>query len=122
MDKREIDRLIAENVMGFKPIYDDNILIAFESEVSNLIFTDDDNCEWAPSTDIRDAWLVVEKIRGHKIFQLGDMEDVNGNLMYYADFQYNDGYRIVYNEAHAMTAPLAICLAVLKVIGMEAQE
>jgi hypothetical protein len=81
----EIDRLVAEKVMGWE-LCDYGF---WETEVGPL----DSETEFNPSTDISDAWLVLEKSGFH-----GEVGDIGGD---------------------ANSFPMAICLAALKAVGIE---
>jgi Phage ABA sandwich domain len=117
MNLREIDRLVAEKVMGWEPFYDDGDLISFVTEFGTLFFSDDDESEWNPTIDIADAWQVVEKLKN------------TGDVLIAKDFddnQWEVEITIWQNESihkhfvvKAETAPLAICLAALKSVGVE---
>jgi len=119
---RELDALIAEKVMGWTPCYhDDDVVVAWRDENGyEKFFTDptqSDN-EWSPSTDMNDAWVVVERLRESKTFSLHDIWDEEDIIMFNATFQHNDTYHVVNYESYANTAPLAICLASLKAVGV----
>ena len=73
------------------------------------------------SSNMNEAWQVVEKMREGRIFSLCDAWDENDEPIFYANFQYNDGYHVVNYDAYAKTATLAICLAALKSVGIEAE-
>jgi hypothetical protein len=114
---RDLDRLIAEKVMGRK-VYGDRI----SREAPEL---DIPEC-WLPrySSDIAAAWEVVEKLRDSN-FQL---TLVTTKLSALATF-YTPQERIIWDnslpEGHTPlkaigdTAPHAICLAALKAMGVE---
>jgi hypothetical protein len=93
MENREIDRLIAEKVMGWR----DGTYA---------------KGSWFPSTDIKDAWLIVEKLKHEEgyLFRL-ETGDVNDWKCLFSDFQ--DNY-----WAESDNAPLAICKATLKANGI----
>jgi hypothetical protein len=108
MNLREIDRLVAEKVMGLK--IDDYYFVLDEKglregELLNY------------STNIEDAWRVVEKLKN------------TGDVLIAKDFddnQWEVEITIWQNESihkhfvvKAETAPLAICLAALKSVGVE---
>jgi len=111
---REIDRLIAERVMGWTNL----------SMIGNRFGTTPEGKTHriVPqySTDVSAAWEVVEKLR-----QSGYQGGINWAIS-------ELGYECAFVEAlhspderqtsRAETAPLAICLAALKVIGMSAIE
>jgi hypothetical protein len=109
MNLREIDRLVAEKVMGFE-IY---------SVAKGLYENKGKVISFEPSINIADAWQVVEKLRERRIFSLYDAWDEDDNKIFCANFQYNDTYHVVDYKGYAETAPLAICLAALKVVGVE---
>jgi hypothetical protein len=116
MNLREIDRLVAEKVMGWEPVYDDGDLISFITGYGTLFFSDDDECEWNPSTDIRDAWLVVEELidRGYD-FNLWRSEQREYNAEF--QIQKKDGFVVSYGESDH--APTAICFASLEAVGVD---
>lgn len=118
LDLREIDRLIAEKVMGWETQEFKNIgVVTAYTEYGEMLIPDD----FSPSEDIQDAWVVVEKLRESKTFLLCDAMDKEDNLIYCASFQYNDNYHSISHEACTNTAPMAICLAALKAVGVEVE-
>jgi len=119
MNLREIDRLVAEKVMGWKVSKGRSGLEWYEANENGKFEFIRSVTDFEPSTDIRDAWQVVEKMREGKIFSLCDAWDENDEPIFYANFQYNDGYHVVNYDAYAETAPLAICLAALEACGIE---
>ena len=93
---RELDALVAEKVMGHGSQFN-----------------------FSPSTNIADAWLVVEKLKEHD----KDVICISVGWLMGAD-KFPDIYRAVVAwrehrsiQADAETAPHAICLAALKAIG-----
>ena len=88
---RRIDVFVAEKVMGW-------VQETLEWGVSQLPHY---------STQIADAWLVVEKLK-----ERFDIE-ISCNVQGWTMYVYNDTYSGIY----APTAPLAICLAALKATG-----
>jgi len=118
---RELDAVIAEKVMGYK--YSDQ----FKAYVHNERAID---YSYAPpfSTDIAWAWEVLNKlnfsviktpdgfISGEAEYQFGQSQ-TSGYEEWPED--YNIGYAIPAenNPVECETAPHAICLAALKVIG-----
>jgi virulence-associated protein VagC len=107
MNLREIDRLVAEKVMGWKDAFEvwglDDVWITDEGE--KRIFN--------PTTEIADAWQVVEKLTYGKTDFETYFELQLFYMHYYAKFRKH--------EAKAETAPLAICLAALKAVGVEVE-
>jgi Phage ABA sandwich domain len=112
MNTREIDRLVAEKVMGWKWEYNDML---------NRYVSRDEKGFWhlnfCPSTDLLDAWQVVEKI----IEQFGSysLTKIKDGGHYCEVLYWNNGAFDVIAEVEAETAPLAICLAALKAMGVE---
>lgn len=118
VDYYEVDKLVALHVMKWKPVYyDDNVIVAWDiGKGRELFFTspfESDN-EWSPSTNISDAWMVVERI-GHEFLV---RKRKNGED--FRAFIIETGGKEDY--AHAKTAPLAICLAALKTVGVDADD
>lgn len=103
---RELDALIAEKVMGLRVVpHAGDFIVIYPTE------------EWDPlpwySSEIADAWEVVEKITAGDramslIFERG-IWCCKANM----EFEPTG------HEHVAETAPLAICLAALKSIGVE---
>lgn len=122
MNNLEIDRLIAEKIMGWNIREVSDGVKWIQAEGYELYFSDDIYREWMPSEDMSDAWLVVEKLRERKIFTIYDAWDEKDEKIFCANFQYNDTYHVVDYSAYADTAPMAICLAALKVVGVEVQS
>lgn len=108
MNSHEIDKLVGKHVMQWR----------FESgpegrwyEYTLLVATED----WSPSTDIACAWQVLEKF-SHTRF----------GLLYFGPSPRPWACQILVDEAtdvwgKAMedTAPMAICLASLRAVGVE---
>ncbi len=118
MNNREIDRLIAEKVMEWEVIEYKNI---------NTTVIDDGEFpyeieEFKPSKDMADAWEVVEKLRKFRAFSIHDAWDEEDNLIYSARFLYADGAHVIEYQAYDKTAPLAICKAALKSVGVEVKQ
>ncbi|TCJ98221.1 UNVERIFIED_ORG: hypothetical protein BDK47_1187 [Anoxybacillus amylolyticus] len=110
MDSRAIDRLVAEKVMGWvqgeyakdKWYYKKNEQIQGMAKFIN---------DWNPSTNIADAWQVVEKFEIVEINRIMDG--------YSCEITLFDPFRI--RRGEAKTAPLAICLAALKAVGVDVE-
>lgn len=99
---RDIDVQIAEKVMGIPPgTVDDAMRMRHYS------------------TNIADAWLVVEKMREKYFFHLsterGIREDGRELEYFRASFSFNDSYRFN-TTACEENAPLAICKSALLTI------
>ena len=141
---RELDALIAEKVMGWKPyfIISYNILyppgrqgycdahpVLFKPfnpdrpyEYDSEHFYDSSQGGLTQpivppySTQIADAWLVVEKIRKDDPFGIGPRFAEEIAIMF--DANQDDYYADVYNVLMNLNAE-AICLAALKAVGYE---
>lgn len=106
MENREIDRLIAEKVMGWEVGEFPNINVIEAYSPHGVLQISDD---WSPSTDIQDAWYVVEEL------------DYDIKVTKYKSHVYQCHIFIPNNVQMviAETAPMAICLAALKSVGIE---
>ena len=101
MTNREIDALVAEKVMGLKFYH--------ASGEPDLVKVDGKKTDIPKySTSIEAAWQVVEKIPNM------DMQFCGDNWCKVTFGYKGDTFTI---ESH--TAPLAICLAALKAVGVE---
>lgn len=113
MNSSEIDRLVAEKVMGWKRTpYGWDVL----EKKYNL------GIEWdLPkfSTNIADAWKVVEKLQkdGWYIELYNENEEWCFDLTKYNEFLSVDRFY----RASAEGASLAICLAALKACGIDVE-
>jgi hypothetical protein len=101
MDSREIDQLVAEKVMGWiKPPATSVLKPMWVAPPKGTVYPELPKF----STNIQDAWAVVEKLKEEKLFRL--TQSLEGK--WWADF--NDERE--YHES----APMAICLAALKAV------
>lgn len=133
---RELDALIAEKVMGWhkglcgecknRPWLANDYLCSYWHDQNgkdtqnpiNDIWTGgmSDNLEakaWSPSTDIKAAWEVVEKMLENKYFREGFDLTVTEPPGWTCNFG-DDNTR-----SYAETAPHAICVAAIKAKGFE---
>ena len=116
MNLREIDRLVAEKVMGWEEVKENDFIK--RPDVDFIGKAPDRFCEdaWSIlpnySTDISDAWEVVEQLREKELYV-----DIDTFAEHY-DVRVVSG---PYEVGHSLseTAPLAICLAALKAVGIE---
>lgn len=138
MNPRTIDVLIAEHVFGIKlgvlcPLeiqkWSDSWLCECGFMGSSRYDKDKshDRCALNYATEIDDAWLVVEKMVGNKLLfdvQAGN----NGKDSFYQvqidEFIPNEktggGYwELIVESTEGKTAPMAICLAALKALGVK---
>ena len=120
---RELDGLVAENVMGWR-----ECKIGIERDIKGragfglerpgqfrLSFPE-------YSTNISDAWLVVEKLAGdgHALaLQAPGSTDMNEAYREFTRWTADFGTNNIsgYTEANGDTAPHAICMAALKIVG-----
>lgn len=111
----ELDRLIAEKVMGWRFDHQENAwyhgdLVMFAERLDDWGVL----VRWSPSAEIAHAWMVVELIamkpprKAVRIHHCSDMA-----ICRVIDFHSCD----TIGEGNAATAPLAICRGVLKAVG-----
>jgi len=108
---RELDALVAEKVMGWKPSM-------FSNYPWQLVPPDGDGSavRQVPnySTDIAAAWLVVERMCEFPSYvSLG----FGKWLQFRVDIATGAGREVMNSRAFAKTAPLAICNAALAAVG-----
>jgi hypothetical protein len=114
---RELDALVAEKVMGWRkeatlPEY------FFWKDVENgeLKYHIDD---WKPSTNIKYAWEVVEKLHDSGFYFTIKSPPRGKSDSYWVCI--DDFYGKKYYTAHGVTAPLTICLAALEAVGVKVE-
>lgn len=114
---RELDVLVAENVMGW--VRGDRYWIdpqnpdAFYGTEFTINDTDHDIPPFQPSTDIAAAWLVLDAPILGKVLANVEVAIYKHAAGYTCQFENDESSN--WYEADADTAPLAICLAALKV-------
>lgn len=117
MELREIDILIATNIMGWS---------LMERYDKGLVFQDENGCEAGDifprklphySSDIAAAWSVFERVGMGASCRDNQIRRIDGPLIseWRCSFQDDEGS----SDATAHTAPLAICLAALKAKGID---
>lgn len=118
MNLREIDRLVAEKVMGAAVRVDGECVF---SQVANGLWR-----EWRPTEDIAAAWEVLAKLPDADLVRWdcpSGSEFVPGwactNVGVQTWMLDSNEYEPGRYGAVALTAPLAICLAALKAKGVE---
>ncbi|WP_425203819.1 BC1872 family protein [Priestia megaterium] len=112
------DQLVATKVMGWDldervGLRQDNCLVIKRNDTSiGGIFHSE---KFQPTTNIQDAWLVVEKLRNEKDYWFELTTPDSFSLKYKCYFQLDD------MEAEAIddSAPLAISLAALRTEGIK---
>ncbi|MGG3879602.1 BC1872 family protein [Bacillus smithii] len=125
MNLREIDLLIAEKVMGWKlrKYFEDDCYITDEwvtdiqDKFNNSVIVIDVD-KFNPSTDIRDAWLILQKADDFVVNKATE-----GSLGVRSGLAETGDIHCMYNGTHAYakTAPLAICSAALKAVGVDVE-
>jgi hypothetical protein len=99
----EIDKLVAEKVMGWEiSSMTDGFVAVTEHEILTI------GEHFTPSTKIEDAFLVVQKFDYHLLER-----DAGHYYCTVCNEKYIDG--------DGDTAPMAICLAALKAFGVEVE-
>lgn len=119
---RELDALIAEKVMGWKLKYNDyGKNPHWVNSESKAVHYDDhfNTCpadEFSPSTDIKDAWEVVEHFT-KKGQDLRIQSEKDGTFWRCYITDEKDVFKEHWNVENVWDAPYAICLAALKTIS-----
>lgn len=117
-DLRRIDALVAEHVMGKKPLtyrWGGGVQGAESWETSAEHY----------STSIKAAWEVVEKMRESRMLiwiQISPGGNYRAEVHQFTHLQDVGFYERIALEEVAATAPQAICLAALKAKGVEVPE
>jgi len=105
MNSREIDRLVAEKVMGWKHEYIEKIdRYGFRDEKGFW------HINFRPTEDIKNTFMVLQK------FDLVDIQKTKDS--YLISIHHNDGVYFAEGEGFC----LQICLAALKAVGVEVGE
>lgn len=120
---RELDALVAEKVMGWtKATLHDEVSGPEQywcsGKVAHVLVD-----SWTPSAFIHYAWKVVEKLAKdgkHLALQAPGSTDMNECYRTFPKWTADFEFRLD-SEAEADTAPLAICLAALKAVGVEVE-
>jgi hypothetical protein len=111
MENREIDYLIFEHVLKNEKGYME--YLKQQKDDLNLYIVK------RYSTNIQDAWVVVDKLNKQWEFEL--YRDNGKDEPFYCDFSGYDKFAYVdrFYRGVANTAPLAICKAALKSVGID---
>jgi Phage ABA sandwich domain len=122
MNLREINHLIATKVMGWELLkvknhYGDEVGIWIDPKINKFkaFLEGVKEDEFSPTTNIADAWQVVEKFDFNYLYRSKDFADGKWECKLSRKDE-----RVYY--AVAETAPLAICLAALKAVALEVGE
>lgn len=132
---RELDALVAEKVMGWKPPDDIETLRFFDERYRNSAFNpvsqnefwlgfneDGSRCLMRLpyySTDIAAAWEILEHFRLQDKGLLIEADKRGYTVTNANDFMLRGWDAGQVFEINAATAPLAICLAALKAVGVK---
>ncbi|MED4718257.1 MULTISPECIES: BC1872 family protein [Bacillaceae] len=111
MNNREIDRLVAEKVMGWTLKEMTATSAWMDSQGGWTLYQ-----MWKPSTDMRDAWLVAEKL----YITVCPQQGAPTEMSVWAEINKQPLGNCY--EAFAKTAPMAICLVALKAAGVEIES
>lgn len=116
---RELDELVANQVMGWVKDKDYKIFDGLTGDYLCKEWDENHLPRWSPSGDMGDAWEVVEKFLRHLEFCCEDgfrlSTTSNGKWEALFSNTVSRAPSIVTATAQAETAPHAICLAALKV-------
>lgn len=143
MNLREIDRLVAKKVMGWRLksfpgggggfsawLNDDGKIIKYENDYTLDAQPYD---FWRPTTNIADAWQVVEKLERANLRVLVKSCSVKDSGVKIGIAKKGDWFCNVINEdengniiekfpTYSKTPALAICLSALKSMGVDIEE
>lgn len=120
MDNRDIDKLVAEKVMGWKV----KSIQTSERSWQDAWRNEDEKImawyrEWKPSTDISSAWQVFEWLEAHGVVSVSSADD-NGKGCTFIPYVFRgQGLRDV--SVSASCHPRAICLVALRAVGVEVE-
>lgn len=124
LSNRGIDCAIAEHVMGWE-VWSNHLGHMFAGDMLiDGVATWPDDRVFSPSTDIRAAWAVVEKICSREYYGQLSLKLCEGTR-HYCTFhicteEYRDGK--TFKAWSDDSAPMAICLAALKALGVEVPD
>jgi hypothetical protein len=119
---RVLDAAIAEKVMDWDPWFftseQPGVLHLYDSE-NKIVYTYD---QWTPSTSINEAWRVVVKLKEQGwLSQCTDLTPDSGKEWWTWRFYDHSSSEKVSVSASGASAPLTICLAALKIYGIEVE-
>jgi len=117
VDNREIDKLIAEKVMGWFSLTDANHMEWWAPTVEEFPIWLKSQRDFRPSTDIKDAWLVVELLQARYEFVEIHIEQGKTNVT--ISERFFNGYLKDRYQGYEDSTPMAICKAALKAVGVE---
>lgn len=101
----ELDAMICTRVMGWPALIVGSYCGTIKTACGSGVVE-----RWSPSTDIADAWLVVEKMRKTYCFSMHD--DARDDEMIYVSFEDEKGNHWTSHRS----APLAVCRAAIAAV------
>lgn len=121
MNLREIDKLVAEKALKQETRIR---WVVTKKKYEYKFYNVNGDETWLPlpefSSDIKDAWYVVEKLRDRYVYMnLTNNDDSYCCELMEQDLENSSRYFTYYADAE--TAPLAICLATLKLYGIDVE-
>lgn len=110
---RELDNLVAEKVMVWKKDEEQKQRWITQNGLLHESY-------WRPTYSINDAWQVIDALEKRDIW----VSLYRGNHRSEATFYKYKNERYVYPPTRVIheSAPIAICLAALKIIGVEVEN
>lgn len=113
MDNRNFDKLIALKVMGWS----ENQIIEMDDYSKIAINESFVPFEFTPSTNIRDAWLVVGKLE--KDFSSLEILIEDGMTNVIVTEKFSSGHLKDKHQGYEKSTPLSICYAAVRAYGVE---
>lgn len=124
IEDRELDMWIAVKVMGWTQV-DPNAYTPYGRDICGTppegikaMWNTGRSAVPRYSSDIKEAWLVIDYMRERGDFHLGNRFGLND---FFAEFGKCSQYPSE-NRCYGKTMPIAICLAALKAVGVEIPE
>lgn len=108
----DMDRLVAEKVMGFKIVN-----VEESTETQTIIYQDEMGMMFEgffPTTNLNEAWLALDKVCMERDWRANMQQSSNQNKITFIN---NDDDSLLDYCGVAETMELAICKAVLQVVG-----
>ncbi len=114
MSNEELDRRVAIEVMGWhqQPGYGQNVFWRDADDNATA------NPDWSPSTNISQAWEVLGRLKQEGFNAVVDNAENEFCASFVAPNRRDADGKVAYGQAHADTAPRAICEAALTAADM----
>lgn len=115
---RELDVLVAERIMGFTVIRDDDGIVneIVDEPNESSYFISDDDCEFSPSTSWDYMHLVVKEMQRRGFEFHMRYRCTHGDLSWNFVVRFKSDDYFMYPPVSADTAPYAVALAALKAL------